>query len=176
MYTFKIIPPTVIVSPLVIFSKKRLFEEISQRASFIINTGDRAIEPVTQKYILDRMIRRESNGSTAVTAGFAMPHAMVRRAKSSLAILSVLNTPVQYNTVNTERQMVDVVYSFFFPTSDDSTKCEAMLEQLADIMQDQGLIEAIRLARHDEAKLAFILNKIDQALVSELSKEKEQAS
>lgn len=161
MQKFKILPKTLIISPLLCFSKKRIFEEIAECVSYMFNTS-------TQD-IINALGHREMYGSTVVCDGFAMPHAYVPIKKDPIAILAILSKPVSFNTIDTDPQFVDVVFSFFFTKEDDLAQKEMMLESLTTLMSNQELLTALRKNKYDEIKIGLMLNRIDGILNQQLA-------
>ncbi len=166
MSTFKILPKTIVFPNLQCFSKKRLFEEIAECASFIFK--------VKTKDIIATLNQREQYGSTVVTDGLAMPIALVVEADAPLAILAILSNSIGFNTVDMDKQNVNIVFSFFLSPKEDLKQYELLLEKLTNIMSNQDLLTALRKVKHDENKINLILNKIDALLYEELLDNGEQ--
>lgn len=164
MHNFIHLPDTIILSPLNCYSKKRLFEEIAQCASAqLINMdGNKIIDP--PRAILQALQSREMMGSTVVCDRFAMPHCSPPGNNHTLAVLALLAQPVQYNTVDTEHQLIDLVYSFFFSRSEDARNGELLLEHLSEIMSTTPLRGALHRVRHDHNKLTLNLKRLDALL------------
>lgn len=161
MTNFKILPKTIIFPNLQCFSKKRLFEEIAECASYIFETN-------TQN-IIDALNQREQYGSTVVVDGLAMPIALVLEAKHPLAILALLSNKIGFNTVDMDQQNVNIVFTFFLSVNEDLKQYESLLEKLNDIMSNPDLLSALYKVKHDENKIHLILNKIDALLFNELT-------
>lgn len=168
MHNFIHLPETIILSPLNCFSKKRLFEEIAQCASSLLGgrEGNKITNP--SHTILRSLQGREMMGSTVVCDRFAIPHCAPPGNNHTLAVLALLAQPVPYNTVDTEHQLIDIVYSFFFSVSDEVEHGERMLELLAEIMSGTSVRGALQRVRHDHAKLALNLRRIDALLHARL--------
>ena len=80
MAQFKILPNTYILSPLICFSRKRLFEEMSDLAA--------AITGVEAHVLLTALNEREAMGSTACAKGICIPHGVIPELKQSVAVLA----------------------------------------------------------------------------------------
>ena len=168
MHNFIHLPETIILSPLNCFSKKRLFEEIAQCASSLLGSreGNKIVNP--QHTILRALQQREMMGSTVVCDRFAIPHCAPPGNSHTLAVLALLAQPIAYNTVDTEYQLIDMVYSFFFSVGDEAEQGERMLELLSEIMAGTSVRGALHLVRHDHAKLVLNLRRIDAMLHEKL--------
>lgn len=154
--TFTSLPPTLILSPLVCFSKKRLFEEIARCG---MGKSGMALKDITRALNL-----RESRGSTVIAEGVALPHLRSTVIDESFAVLSILEDPVPFGLIDSEPSSVDVALTFFFSSRDPVDRGEAMLERLSHLLGDPELVKALRRTRHDPGKLAEILAVIDQRM------------
>ena len=155
--SYSVLPPTLILAPLSCFSKKRLFEEIAECASAILD--------ISTQEIIDALNQREMAGSTYIANGVAIPHALIRGQKSC-AILSLLNEPITFNSIDSDKVIVDIAYSFYFSKNSDLEKNEEMLNHLSQILCDSEFITSLRLSHHDDTKIARILGKADELLSS----------
>lgn len=154
---FTVLPPTLILAPLICFSKKRLFEELAECASSILE--------VSTQQVIDALNLRESAGSTCIGKGVAIPHALVKSSRSC-AVLALLNQSVTFNSIDSDPEEVDIAFSFYFSRSRKSEKDEAMLSHLSELLAEPELVNSLRLSHHDVGKIAAILNKTDQRLAA----------
>ncbi len=160
---FTILPPTLILAPLVCFSKKRLFEELSESAGFLLKLPPAAINQA--------LYAREASGSTFVTDGIALPHALTDGAMPSLLIVCMLDEKVEFQALDSDLAAVDIAFAFFFSPHSNLDFCEDILETLSEILQSTDLTASLRRSHHDEGKIALLLHKIDHLLVKKLRPE-----
>lgn len=166
MYTdFKILPPTIILAPLVCFSKKRLFEELGESAGAVLerSTYD----------IIKALNEREWAGSTVIADGVAIPHAKVDGTLPALAILCMMDKKIPFNTIDSDPVVVDIAFSFYFSPDANIEELQLMLAHLAEIFDSSDLRASLRRSHHDESKLIQILHKIDYLLLRKLKLEED---
>ena len=113
-----VLPKTQILSPLFCFSKKRLFEEIAECAAFITKK--------TSKEIIFALNEREKLGTTVFFQGVAIPHAVIQSSTPTFAILSILDKPITFNSIDADEQLVDIAFSLFISPKDDVEKVESL--------------------------------------------------
>ena len=153
----KVLPYTLILSPLFCYSRKRLFEEIAECAS-----AELGVDPQLQ---IDELNYRETEGSTVFFQGVALPHAVMKKIPYSLAVLSILDKPVTFNSIDSDPQFIDIAFTLFVSVKDEYNKVEKLLLDVTDILSNQDLLNSLRLCRNENAKLKLILEKIDLLLV-----------
>lgn len=151
-----ILPPTLILSPLFCFSKKRLFEEIADYASCELK-----VEP---RYLIDELNSREKMGTTVFFKGIALPHAIINDIDNSYGVLSILDKPITFNSIDADEQLVDLAYTLFVSPQENYQHIEILLQQLTQILANNDLLNALRLCRGEKSKISDILNKIDLTL------------
>ncbi len=161
MYSdFKILPPTIILAPLVCFSKKRLFEELGECAGS-------ALQRSTYD-IIQALNEREWAGSTVIADGVAIPHAKISGALPALAILCLLDKKIPFNTIDSDPVTVDIAFSFYFSPESNIEDLQLMLSHLCEIFDSSELRASLRRSHHDEGKILQILHKIDYLLLKKL--------
>lgn len=157
---FTILPPTIILAPLVCYSKKRLFEELGEGAGAVLerSTYD----------IIHALNIREWAGSTVVADGVAIPHAKVAGKLPALSILCLMDKKIPFNTIDSDPLDVDIAFSFYFSPEANIEDLQLMLAHLAEIFDSSDLRASLRRSHHDESKVLQILHKIDHLLVKKL--------
>ena len=160
---FTLLPPTLILAPLVCFSKKRLFEELSESAGFLLK--------LPPKEINQALYAREAAGNTVVAPGIAIPHAVVDGAMPSLLIVSMLDEKVDFQPLDSKPMAIDIAFAFFFAPQSKLEEAEEILEGLSEILQNSDLTASLRRAHHDESKVDRLLHKIDTRLTQKLRPE-----
>ncbi len=153
---FENLPTTIILAPIVCFSKKRLFEEVAECASHIVNGNTNVV--------IQALNDREKLGSTVFAKGIALPHALLPNAKKSFAILSLLDEPIPFYTIDTNANSIDIAYSFFLSKNDNYEEMQNKLIKICDIFSNSALLTSLRLSRYDENKIYNILKKVDLLL------------
>lgn len=151
-----VLPKTLILSPLFCFSKKRLFEEIADYASCKLN--------ITPKSLIASLNEREKIGTTVCFKGIALPHAIINDIPESYGVLSILDKPITFNSIDSDKQIVDIAYTLFVSTNESYQHIESLLVELVHILSHNDLLNALRLCRGEKAKISEILNKIDLTL------------
>lgn len=151
-----ILPDTKILSPLFCYSKKSVFEEIADCGAFI--TGRSAQD------IIRSLNKREEWGTTVFFQGVAIPHAVIEGIEKNFAVLSILDKPVPFNSVDADEQLVDIAFTLFISEKSDYDETEKLLKDLTTILSDQDLLNALRMVRNEKHKIEVILNQIDLML------------
>lgn len=160
LYDFKILPPTLILAPLSCYSKKRLFEELGECAGSVLE--------IPSLTIINALNERESLGSTYAGRRTALPQANLN-CDRECAIFALLNKPVLFNNIDSQEVIVDIAYSFYFGRDCDYDKSLMMRGRLSAVLQDQMIINSLRLSRHSRPKIARILSKIDLILQNQFT-------
>lgn len=152
----QVIPKSLILSPLFCFSKKRLFEEIADCAGYVLQ------KPA--KEIIDALNKRETYGTTVFYPGIAIPHAVIDSEHETFAILSILDKPITFNSIDSDEQLIDIALCLFISRYDDSAKIESLLKNITIVLSNNDLLNSLRLVKNEPSKLAILLNKIDYIL------------
>ncbi len=162
----KILPKTLILSPLFCFSKKRLFEEIAAAASGELE--------LPQKVLVSILNEREDQGSTVFFDLAALPHALLPEEKPTLGVLSILDKAVPFNSFDADLRLVDITYTLFINPSDDYDEAQQLLLSLSSVLANLDLLNALRQSRNETAKINLILEKLDALLVRKASDQKQK--
>lgn len=168
---FSKLPPTLILSPIICFSKKRLFEEIAECASYITE--------IPTEQVITALNDREKMGSTVCAKSIAIPHAIILSAPKdfeTFGILCMLSEPIAFNTVDTDPLTIDMAYAFFISHDDSYEDVQNMLYEVSNILSQEALSNSLRLSRYDDDKITAILNKVDSLLSNALLHEEENES
>src|SRR5574344_239159 len=96
-----------VLSPVLCYSKKRVFEEIAKRAS--LKTKIPAMD------LVFKLNKRESIGSTYVANGFAMPHTIIPDTCKETAVFAVIQKSVHYNQF--DNSYADIFLALFLHES-----------------------------------------------------------
>lgn len=152
----RVLPETLILSPLFCYSRKRLFEEISEQASSTLK-----VEP---QILIDALNDRETEGSTVFFPGIAVPHAVIRKITQSRAVLSILDKPILFNSIDADAQFIDIAFTLFVAPSEDYEAVERLLLDVTATLANQDLLNSLRLCRNEPNKIRLIIDKIDQLL------------
>jgi len=130
-----------------ITSKKRLLENLSHYLAAKIPT-------MTADRIFQVLLDRERLGSTGLGKGVAIPHARVSGITETIAVLMVLNRPVDYDAA--DNQPVDIVFGLLVPDGSDQFHLEH-LARLAEILRDQDNCQTIRDTSNPEQLFNLLL-------------------
>lgn len=157
----KVLPRSLILSPLFCFSRKRLFEEIADCASAELNTDS---------FVFIRALNaREEYGTTVFYNGIAIPHAAVSGINETIGILSILDAPVSFSSIDADPQSIDIAYTLFVNKDEDCDKVSELLQNITEVFSNQDLLNSLRLARNEDWKISKLLNQVDLMLASKLS-------
>ena len=156
MSQFKILPTTYILSPLTCFSKKRLFEELSNLAS--------AVTGIKSATFLRALNEREWAGTTVCAKGVGLPHAVIPKLEQSIAVLAILQAEVPYNTVDSDYSGVDVALAFFISPKEKYETVENKLRLVSQELENTDLVNSLRRVWQENDKMMLILSKLDYEL------------
>ena len=123
-------------------SKKQVIEDLAARVSTL--TG------LSQRCLLDIVLRRERLGSTGIGGGIAIPHAVHDDLTRTSAFLTVLETPVDFDSI--DGQPVDIICLVVGPPNDDTShlKCIASVTRS---LQQVNMCDKLRSVKSPEAVL-----------------------
>lgn len=142
MHAYKdILSPERTVCQVAGSSKKRLFEIIAELVCADQTTLD-------YNDVLDKLIARESLGSTGLGGGIAIPHCRIGNCEQPLGSLITLEEPIPFEAPDDEP--VDLLFVLMVPEEAD----QAHLDILADIARrfsESSFCEQLRAARDNAA-------------------------
>ena len=123
-------------------SKKQVIEELTERLATL--TG------LSQRYLLDTVMRRERLGSTGIGDGIAIPHAVHVDLTRTIALLAVLETPVDFDAV--DGKPVDIICLVVGPRNNNTNnlKCVASVTRS---LQQASACEELRSVKSPESAL-----------------------
>ncbi|GMQ96500.1 MAG: PTS IIA-like nitrogen regulatory protein PtsN [Gammaproteobacteria bacterium] len=130
-------------------SKKRALEILSE----LLATDSEGVEQVA---VFDTLLNREKLGSTGLGFGAAVPHGRFEHIKKPIAATVTLETPVNFDAIDS--QPVDLLVALLVPedSSDDHIK---LLAQLAEAFSTENFRQNLRKARDPKSVLKlFVLN------------------
>ena len=96
--------------------------------------------------------------------GVAIPHAVIDSQSDTFAILSILNKPITFNSIDADEQLVDIALSLFISPKDDLDNIEHLLKSLTIVLSNNDLLNSLRLAKNENKKLETIINQIDELI------------
>ena len=123
-------------------SKKQVIEELAERVATL--TG------LSQRCLLDMVLRRERLGSTGIGGGIAIPHAVHQDITRTIVLLAMLETPIDFDAI--DGQPVDIICLVVGPLNDDSNnlKCIASVTRS---LQRASTCDKLRSIKSPEAVL-----------------------
>ena len=126
-------------------SKKQVVEDLTERVATL--TG------LSQRCLLDMVMRRERLGSTGIGGGIAIPHAVHDDLTRTIALLAVLETPLDFDAI--DGQPVDIICLVVGPTNDDTNnlKCIASVTRS---LQQASTCDKLRSVKSPEAVLRYL--------------------
>lgn len=128
-------------------SKKQVIVGLAERVSTL--TG------LSQRCLLGMVLRRERLGSTGIGNGVAIPHAIHDDLTRTTAFLTVLETPVDFDSI--DGQLVDIICLVVGPPND----CTGHLKCIANVtrsLQQFGTCDKLRSVKSPEAVLRCLKN------------------
>ena len=123
-------------------SKKQVIEELAERVAMLTN--------LSQRCLLDMIMRRERLGSTGIGGGIAIPHAVHNDLTRTFVLLAVLETPIDFDAI--DGQPVDIICLVIGPPNDNSNnlKCIASVTRS---LQQVSTCDKLRSIKSPEAAL-----------------------
>ena len=105
--------------------------------------------------VYDSYLKREKEGSTGMTDGFAIPHAQSAAiAKSSMIVLK-LKEPIDWQSLDGKK--IDIVISFLIPETDSSAHLQ-YLSNTAKLLTHEDFIASLKKANTPEEIQALFEN------------------
>ena len=150
------LPETLILSSLFCYSKKRLFEEIAENASVILE--------VPSDFLIKELNKREQYGATVFYNGIAMPHAVIPGISKTIAVLSILDSPVHFNSIDSDPLYIDIAYTLFISPNDEYEEISKLLKNITEVFSNQDLLNSMRIARNERNKISTLLKQIEASL------------
>jgi PTS system nitrogen regulatory IIA component len=103
--------------------------------------------------VLDALVDRESQGSTGVGRGVALPHARLKNLDRLRAVVVRLERPVAFDAV--DDQPVDILFALFAPM-DAQTQHLRALARVSRLLRQGEVREHLRQARSPDAIYAIL--------------------
>ena len=91
-------------------------------------------------------------------------NAVIQSSTPTFAVLSILDKPITFNSIDADEQLVDIAFSLFISPKDDVEKVESLLKSLTIVLSNVDLLNALRLSKNEKHKVETILNQIDLLL------------
>lgn len=134
-----------VVAQLNASSKKRLLQEIAQKAESVYN--------LPSKEIFNAIQERELLGPTGMGNGVAIPHARLACMDTVKGIFVRLEKPVDYEAV--DRQPVDLVFALFAPKGAGADHLKA-LARVSRMLRDSDICSKLRSSEDPSALFAIM--------------------
>lgn len=149
----------MVLSPVLCYSKKRIFEEIAKRAA--VRTGLSPMELVL------KLTKREDIGSTYVANGFAIPHVIIPDSSKETAVFAVAQKPVHYNQL--DNSYADIFLALFLHQSTIDKEIDS-IEKLAGILSESSRTKHIRYINNISMQVFSTVNAYCSLLQNEEEK------
>ena len=149
MLMSKILVPQAVMTLSGVASKKRMMQEISDRAERVYG--------LDATLVLPALIEREALGPTGVGRGVALPHARLSGLEDIRGLFVRLDKPVNYDAV--DRQPVDLVFALFAPDGNGVDHLKA-LATVSRVLRDPSFCSALRA--NDDANKLYALMTSDE--------------
>ena len=132
-------------------SKKRVFEQLSQLAEIETN--------VSSRVILEKLIKREKLGSTAVGKGIAIPHITNDNIEKPIGFMALLSSGLDFNA--TDNQPVDIFFLLVAPSNNGSQHLQA-LASVSRLLRNSKLISKLRGCNNSQSAFAVITQSLQE--------------
>jgi PTS system nitrogen regulatory IIA component len=132
----EILAPTRVACHVPPVSKKRLFETMAQ----LICDDQTQLE---YNHVLDKLVERESLGSTGLGSGIALPHCRVGNCSEPLGSLFTLAEPIEFDAP--DEQPVDVLFVLLVPEEAHQQHLD-ILAEAAGLFSNEAAREQLRAA------------------------------
>ena len=140
-----LIRPHAVVPNLRVTSKKQALQELSRRASDLID--------VPERRIFDVLVERERLGTTGVGNGIAIPHGKLSEISDLQAMFARLETPIDFEAI--DEQPVDLICVLLAPESAGADHLKA-LARISRLLRDRNVCEKLRGSDSADAVYAIL--------------------
>jgi PTS system nitrogen regulatory IIA component len=140
-----LIRPHAVVPNLRVTSKKQALQELSRRASDLIDVPERRIFEV--------LVERERLGTTGVGNGIAIPHGKLSELTDLQAMFARLETPIDFEAI--DEQPVDLICVLLAPESAGADHLKA-LARISRLLRDRTVCEKLRGSDSADAVYAIL--------------------
>ena len=140
-----LIRPHAVVPNLRVTSKKQALQELSRRASDLID--------VPERRIFDVLVERERLGTTGVGNGIAIPHGKLSEISDLQAMFARLETPIDFEAI--DEQPVDLICVLLAPESAGADHLKA-LARISRLLRDRNVCEKLRGSDSADAIYAIL--------------------
>jgi PTS system nitrogen regulatory IIA component len=140
-----LIRPHAVVPNLRVTSKKQALQELSRRASDLID--------VPERRIFDVLVERERLGTTGVGNGIAIPHGKLSEISDLQAMFARLETPIDFEAI--DEQPVDLICVLLAPESAGADHLKA-LARISRLLRDRNVCEKLRGSDSADALYAIL--------------------
>lgn len=128
-----ILTPDSVIPSLKAKGKKHALQEIALRASEITGVSDRLI--------LETLLKREKLGSTGIGKGVGIPHGKLAELDRLYALVARLEQPIEFESA--DDQPVDLLVVLLAPEEASGDHLKA-LARFSRLLRDPGLLERLR--------------------------------
>lgn len=143
----RILPPSNVLTDLVVTSKKRLFEQVG--LLFENNNG------IERAKVFDSLFARERLGSTGLGAGVAIPHGRIKGLKQAVAAVVRLAEPIPFDAP--DGQPVRLLVFLLVPEHATDEHLE-LLSELAEMLSDRTVRDELLASDDPERTYATLSN------------------
>ena len=140
-----LIRPHAVVPNLRVTSKKQALQELSRRASDLID--------VPERRIFDVLVERERLGTTGVGNGIAIPHGKLSELSDLQAMFARLETPIDFEAI--DEQPVDLICVLLASESAGADHLKA-LARISRLLRDRTVCEKLRGSDSADAIYAIL--------------------
>jgi PTS system nitrogen regulatory IIA component len=109
--------------------------------------------------VLDALVERESQGSTGVGRGVAVPHARLKGVERMRAVVVRLERPVPFDAM--DEQPVDILFALFAPEGAQGEHLRA-LARASRLLRSGDVREHLRQARSPDAIYAVLSRQAEK--------------
>ncbi|OGT21154.1 MAG: PTS IIA-like nitrogen-regulatory protein PtsN [Gammaproteobacteria bacterium RBG_16_57_12] len=143
-----LLSPDRVVAGLIISSKKRLLEHVSEMIA-------RDCPELSADEIFEGLFARERLGSTGLGEGVAIPHGRIKGARKVMGGFVQLHKPIDYDAM--DKRPVDLLFCLVVPEASTEEHLQ-VLAALAELFSNKGLCQQLREAK-DSSSLYRLLTQ-----------------
>lgn len=140
-----LLSPTAVFAGAKAASKKKLLQELSEKAA--LHTG------LSARRIFETLIERERLGSTGMGQGVAIPHGHLEGVERMTGLFVRMGSPVDFESI--DEQPVDLLFLLLAPPGAGADHLKA-LARVSRLLRNRTVCEKLRAASNPAALYALL--------------------
>jgi potassium/sodium efflux P-type ATPase len=139
--------PSFTIANLKASTKEQAIQQLIEKAA-----KEKKLKSAQQ--IIDKIIDRETQGSTGIGTGCAIPHARVEGLKEAFLLIAVSKNGIDFQSL--DGKLVHLIFLFVTPLAETATHLK-ILSSISKIVKNESLIKRLISAKNDEELYQTIL-------------------